>query len=81
VRVAMGRARRCATGGPLTEARTTARRWCTGGGASAPNGHGAVTIEEGRRRGEGVSCSTGVWVPFYRVGREAGAVGNSRRQR
>jgi hypothetical protein len=60
-------------GGPLTEARTTVRRWHIGGGASTPSGHGAGTIEEGRRRGEGVRCSTGVWVPFYRVRWEAGA--------
>jgi hypothetical protein len=73
----MGRARRGVTGGSLTEARMMVRRWCTGDGASAPSDHGAGTIEEGRSRGEGVRCSTGVWVPFYRVGREAGAAGNS----
>jgi hypothetical protein len=48
-RVAMGRARHGATGGPLTGARATARRRCTGNEASAPSSHGAGTIEEGRR--------------------------------
>jgi hypothetical protein len=46
-RVATGRARRGAIGGPLTEARATARRWCTGDEALAPSGHGAGTIEGG----------------------------------
>jgi hypothetical protein len=51
-------------------------RWRrTGDEASAPSGHGAGTIEEGRRRGEGMRCSTGVRVPFYRVGRGAGRPG------
>jgi hypothetical protein len=77
----MRRARRGVTGGPLTGAQTTARRWRTGDGALAPSGRGTGTIEEGRRRGEWVTCSTGVWVPFYRVGREAGAAGNSGRRR
>jgi hypothetical protein len=72
-RVETERARRGATGGLLTGARITARRRRTDGGASVPSGHGAGVIEEGRRRGEGVRCSTGVWGSFYRVGREAGA--------
>jgi hypothetical protein len=66
------RARRSATGGPLTGARVTARRRRTGDEASTPSSHGAGTIEEGRRRGEVVWCSTGVRVPFYRVRRGAG---------
>jgi hypothetical protein len=37
--------------------------------ATAPSGHDTCSIEEGRRRGEGVRCSTVVRVPFYRVGR------------
>jgi hypothetical protein len=78
-RVATGRARCGMTRGPLTRARTMVRRWRTGSGASATSGHGVSMIEEGRRRGEGVRCSTGVWVPFYRVGREAGAAENSGR--
>jgi hypothetical protein len=64
------------TRGPLTRARAMARRRHTGDEASAPSSHGAGTIEEGRRRGEGVRCSTGVRVPFYRVGREAGVARN-----
>jgi hypothetical protein len=78
-RVPTGRARRGVTGGPLTESRVMARRRRTGDEALAPSGHDAGTIEEGRRRGEGVRCSTEVRVPFYRVGREAGAVGNGGR--
>jgi hypothetical protein len=74
-RVAMGRARRGAIGGPLTEAQATTRRRRTGNEASAPSGHGAGTIEEGRRRGEVVRCSTRVRVPFYRVGRAVGRLG------
>jgi hypothetical protein len=50
----------------------TARRWHNGGGVSAPSGHGTGTIEEGRRRGEGVWYSTRVWVPFYTVGGRRG---------
>jgi hypothetical protein len=80
-RVPMGRVRHGVTGGPLTGARTTVSKWRTGGGASAPSGHGAGTIEEGRRQGEGVRCSTGVWEPFYRVGSQAGAGGSSGRRR
>jgi hypothetical protein len=57
-----------------------ARRWRTDGGASVPSGHGAGAIEEGRRRGEGVRCSTRVWGSFYRVRREAGAAGNRGRR-
>jgi hypothetical protein len=38
-------------GGPLTGARTAARRWRTGGGASAPSGYDMCSNEEGRRRG------------------------------
>jgi hypothetical protein len=79
-RVATGRARRSATGGPLTGARATTRRRRTSDDASAPSGHGAGMIEEGWRRGEGVRCSTGVRVPFYRVGRGAGAAGNGERR-
>jgi hypothetical protein len=52
-----------------------ARRWRTGGGALAPRGYDVGANDEGRRRDEGVRCSTGVWVPFYRVGREAGRPG------
>jgi hypothetical protein len=78
VRVATGRAQHGTTGGPLTGARTMVSRWRTGGGASAPSGYGA-SANEGGRRGEGVRCSTGVWVPFYRVGREARAAGNDGR--
>jgi hypothetical protein len=74
-RVATGRARCGVTGGPLTEAQATVRRRRTGNEVSAPSSHGAGTIEEGRRRGEGVWCSTGVRVPFYRVGRGAGRPG------
>jgi hypothetical protein len=74
-RVAMGRARCGATGGPLTGAQVTTRRRRTGDKASFPSSHGAGTIEEGRRRGEVVRCSTGVRVPFYRVGRGAGRPG------
>jgi hypothetical protein len=48
-RVATGRAQCGATGEPLTGARTTARRWRTGDGASAPSSHDAGMIEEGRR--------------------------------
>jgi hypothetical protein len=48
-RVVMGRARRGATGGPLTIAQATARRRRTGNEALAPNGHDVGTIEEGRR--------------------------------
>jgi hypothetical protein len=79
-RVVMGGARRGVTGGPLTGARATARRQHTGDEASAPSGHGAGTIEEGRRQGEVVRCSTGVRVPFYRVGRGGGAAGNGGRR-
>jgi hypothetical protein len=74
-RVVTGRARLGATGGPLTGARATARRRRTGDEASAPSAHGVGTVDEGRRRGEGVRCSTGVRVPFYRVGRGAGRPG------
>jgi hypothetical protein len=80
-RVATGMARRGATRGPLTGAWATARRRRTGDEVLAPGDHGAGTIEEGRRRGEGVRCSTGVRVPFYRVRREAGVAGNGGRQR
>jgi hypothetical protein len=73
--VATGRARRGVTGGLLTGAQATARRRHTTDEASAPSGHGAGTIEEGRRRGEVVRCSTGVRVPFYMVGRGAGRPG------
>jgi hypothetical protein len=69
------------TGGPLTGARTMARRWHTGDGALTLSGYGAGVIEDERRRGEGVRCSTRVSVPFYRLGREAGAVGNGGRWR
>jgi hypothetical protein len=79
-RVVTGRVRRGASGGPLTEARATARRRRTGDEALAPSGHGAGTIEEGRRQGEGVRCSTGVRVPFYGVGREVGAARNGGRR-
>jgi hypothetical protein len=75
-----GRARRSATGGPLTRARMTVRRRHTDGGDSVPNGYGAGAIEEGRRKGEGVRCSTEVWGSFYRAGREAGAAGNRGRR-
>jgi hypothetical protein len=80
-RVEIGRARRGAIGGLLTGARMTARRRHTDGGALVSTGQGAGAIEEGRRRGEGVRCSTGVWGSFYRVGREAGAAGNRERRR
>jgi hypothetical protein len=56
-------------GEPLTGAWTVARRWCTDDGTSASSGYGVGTNEEGRRQGERVRCSTGAWVPFYRVGR------------
>jgi hypothetical protein len=75
-RVETGRARRGATGGLLIGARLTARRRRTDSGASVPSGHGAGAIEEGRRRGEGVRCFTGVWGSFYRVMAEVGAAGN-----
>jgi hypothetical protein len=81
VRVETGRARRGATGGPLTRAWMTVRRRRTDGGASVPNGYDAGVIEEGRRKGEGVRCSTEVWGSFYRPGREAGAAGNRGRRR
>jgi hypothetical protein len=74
-RVATGRKRRDATGGLLTGARATARRRRTDDEASALGSHVAGMIEEGRRRGEVVRCSTGVRVPFYRVGRGAGRPG------
>jgi hypothetical protein len=74
-RVATGRARRGVTGGPLNGARASATRRRTGDEALAPSDHGAGTIEEGRRRGEVVRCSTGVRVPFYRVGKGAGRPG------
>jgi hypothetical protein len=51
----------------------------TGDEALATSSHGAGTIEEGRRGGEGVTCSIRVRVPFYRVGREAGAARNGGR--
>jgi hypothetical protein len=81
VRVEMGRARHGATGELLTGARMMARRRRTDGGALVPSGHGAGAIEEGRRRGEGVRCPTGVWGSFYRVRREAGVAGNCGRRR
>jgi hypothetical protein len=74
-RVAKGRARRGTTGGPLTGARATARRQRTDNEGSAPSGHSVGTIMEGRRRGEGVRCSTRVRVPFFMVGRGAGRPG------
>jgi hypothetical protein len=58
----------------------TVRRRRTDGGASVPNGFGAAVIEEGRRKGEGVRCSTEVWRSFYRAGMEAGAAENRGRQ-
>jgi hypothetical protein len=63
-RVETGRARRGVTGGILTGARMMARRQHTDGGASVPSGHDAGAIEEGRRRGEGMRCSTRVWGSF-----------------
>jgi hypothetical protein len=45
----MRRGRHDATEGPLNGARTTARRWRTSGGASAPSGYSAGSNEEGRR--------------------------------
>jgi hypothetical protein len=48
------------SGLPLTRARTTARRRRTGGVALAPSCYGVGANEEGRWRGEGVGCSTGV---------------------
>jgi hypothetical protein len=75
-RVETGQARCGATEGLLTGAQLTARRRRTNSGASVPSGHGAGAIEEGRRRGEGVRCFTGVWGSFYRVRTEAGAAGN-----
>jgi hypothetical protein len=75
-RVETGRARRGATGGLLTGARMMARRRRTDGGTLVPSGQDVGAIEESRRRGEGLRCSTGVWGSFYRVGREAGAAGN-----
>jgi hypothetical protein len=81
VRVATRRGRHNTTRGPLNGARTTVRRWRTGGGALTPSGYGAGADEEGRRRGGGVRCSIGVWVLFYRVGKEAGAAGNGGRRR
>jgi hypothetical protein len=48
------------------------RRRRIGDEALAPSGHGAGTIELGRRRGEVVRRSTGVRVPFYRVRRGRG---------
>jgi hypothetical protein len=59
-RVTTGRVRRGTIGGPLTGAQMISWRWRTGGGASAPSGYSAGAIEEGRRRGEGVRCSTRV---------------------
>jgi hypothetical protein len=79
--VETGRARRDGTGGPLTRAQMTVRRRRTDGGASVLNGYGAGAIEEGRRKGEGVRCSTEVWGSFYRAMREAGAAENHRRRR
>jgi hypothetical protein len=69
------------TGGLLTGARMMVRRQRTDDGASVPSGHGAGLIEEGRRRGEGVRCCTGVWGSFYGFGREAGAAENRGRWR
>jgi hypothetical protein len=57
---------------PLTGAWMAARRWRTGDETSAPSSYGASVNKEGMRQGEGVRCSTGVWVPFYRVGRGQG---------
>jgi hypothetical protein len=54
----------------------TVRRRRTDGGASVPNGYDVGAIEEGRKKGEGVTCSTEVWESFYRAGREAGAAEN-----
>jgi hypothetical protein len=68
MRVAMWSGRRGAIEGPLTRAWTTMKRWHTGGGTSAPSDDGAGIREEGRRRGEGVRCSTGVWAPFIGPG-------------
>jgi hypothetical protein len=48
VRVAMRRGRRGVTGGLLTGAWTTASRWHTGDGTSAPSCYGAGVNEEGR---------------------------------
>jgi hypothetical protein len=59
----------------------TVRRRRTDGGASDPNGYGAGEIEQGRRKGEGVRCSTELWGSFYRAKREAGAAGNRVRRR
>jgi hypothetical protein len=80
-RVETGQARHGATEGPLTRARMTVKRRRTDGGASVPNGYSASAIEEGRRKCEGVRCSTEVWGSFYRAGREAGAAGNRGRRR
>jgi hypothetical protein len=71
----MRRGRRGTTGGLLIRARMATWRWRTGGGASAPSGYCAGSNEEGRRGGEGVRCSTRVWVPFYRVRRGRGRSG------
>jgi hypothetical protein len=49
----MRRGLRDTTRGPLTGARTTAMRWRTGDGASAPSGYDASSNEDRRRRGEG----------------------------
>jgi hypothetical protein len=80
VRVETGWAQRGATGGPLTRARMMVRRRRTDGGALVPNGYGVGAVEEGRRKGEGVRCSTEVWGSFYRAGREAGAARNRGRR-
>jgi hypothetical protein len=48
------------------------RRRRTDGGASVPNGYNAGTIEEGRRKSEGVRCSTEVWGPFIGPGGRRG---------
>jgi hypothetical protein len=56
----------------LTGAWTAVRRWRTSIRTLSPSSCSAGTNEEGRRRSEGVRCSTGAWVPFYRVGRGHG---------
>jgi hypothetical protein len=63
-RVATGRVRRGASGEPLTGARAMTRRRRTGDKTSALIGHGASTIEEGRRRGEGGGAPPECGYPF-----------------
>jgi hypothetical protein len=51
---------------PLTEAWEAARRWRTGGEASAQNGDDAGAADGWKRRVGGVGSFTGVGAAFYK---------------